>query len=275
LSYFFAVISGLVQGLTEFLPVSSSGHLCLFQNVFGIADVGTDSFTFSVLLHLATLAAVLTVYREDVWKLIKSFISLCGKLLTGRIKQGTDTGEKFVVCVVIATLPLIFAVFVSDYVELLSSNTKLVGGIMLINAAMLFLSDLIGRNNRKTTDDMKPRNALVVGLVQLLAIVPGLSRSGSTITGGLTQGLDRETAVRFSFILSIPAILGANIFEIPKLLKDPVPSCDILPMVMGMAAALISGIAAMKLLQLIAKRSSFKPFAFYCAAVGTAALIFG
>ena len=190
-----AIIYGIIQGLTEFLPVSSSGHLAIAQGIFGGENVEAEHFTFSILLHLATLVAVLIVYRNDVFSLIPAFFRMIGKIFKGKFKLSElDDREKMVVYVIIATLPLVAAVFINDKIEALSSNVKLVGGILIFNGVVLFLSDMISRG-KKDLSDMKPKNALVVGLCQLLAVFPGLSRSGSTITGGRLCGFSREFAV--------------------------------------------------------------------------------
>jgi undecaprenyl-diphosphatase len=138
---------------------------------------------------------------------------------------------------------------------------------------VLFLSDRIGKGDRDL-GSMKPKSALAVGLCQLCAIVPGLSRSGSTITGGRLCGFTREFAVKFSFILSIPAILGANIFEIPEMVSNPVPASDIPAYALGMLAAALTGIAAMKLLSYVSKKSNFHVFSLYCVIVGIIAIVF-
>lgn len=272
LSLLFAVFYGIIQGITEFLPVSSSGHLAIMQRFFGIEDVDTNYFSFGVLLHLATLAAVFIVYWRDILPLIPAFFTMIGKLFRGRIKDFNDN-EKFVIFIIIATLPLIPAVLIKDYVEFVYSHTKIVGAILMFNAVVLFVSDKLARGG-KTISEAKPRNALMIGICQMFAIVPGLSRSGSTITGGLTQGFTREFAVKFSFIMSIPAILGANILELPEMMNTAVPSGDIIKYAIGMAAALIAGIAAMKLLTYISRKSNFRIFSYYCFAVGLFTLIF-
>lgn len=275
LSLLFALFIGIIQGLTEFLPVSSSGHLSIMQNIFGLQDVETSYFTFDILLHLSTLVAVFIVFHKDIFDLIKAFFTLCRKLFKGKFRLSEyDKNERFVVMILIATLPLVFVLFFRDGVAMLYKNTKLIGCVLIINALMLYVSDTLAKGG-KDIAETKPVNALIVGLCQLLAITPGLSRSGSTITGGLTQGFSREYAVKFSFILSIPAILGANILEIPEILANPVPSGDILPYAVGMVAALLTGIAAMKLLQYISRNSNFRIFSYYCAIVGILAIIFG
>ena len=270
-----AIFYGIIQGLTEFLPVSSSGHLSILQNIFGMENMEETRFAFTVLLHFATLAAVFIVYWKDIIPLIPAFFTMIGKLFHGKFRLSSYTNdEKMVIFVILATLPLVPAMLVKKYVEVLYGYTKIIGLILLFNAAVLFVSDMLSRGH-KEIGDVKPRNALVVGLCQMCALLPGLSRSGSTITGGLTQGFSREFAVKFSFILSIPAILGANILEIPELVSNPVPSGDLAAYAAGMLTALLAGIAAMKLLIYISRRTNFRIFSYYCAAVGVIALIFG
>jgi undecaprenyl-diphosphatase len=268
-----AIFYGIIQGLTEFLPVSSSGHLAIAHGLFGGSE-GTDRFTFDILLHLATLAAVLIVYWRDIFPLIPAFFRVAGKLFRGKFRlTECDEHEKMLVYLVIATLPLIAAVFLNDKVELIGNYPKIVGGILILNGVVLFLSDRIGKGDRDL-GSMKPKSALAVGLCQLCAIVPGLSRSGSTITGGRLCGFTREFAVKFSFILSIPAILGANIFEIPEMVSNPVPASDIPAYALGMLAAALTGIAAMKLLSYVSKKSNFHVFSLYCVIVGIIAIVF-
>lgn len=270
-----AVFFGIIQGLTEFLPVSSSGHLAILQNMFGVENVEESNMTFTVLLHMGTLAAVFIVYWRDIFPLIPAFFTAVGKLFRRKFRL-TDYNERerMVFFVILATLPLAFAMLINDYLNVISSNTKIIGGILIFNAVVLYLSDRFSTGHKEISD-VKPRNALLVGLCQLCAVLPGLSRSGSTITGGLTQGFSREFAVKFSFILSIPAILGANVMELPNLFSATVPQSDILAYVCGVAAAALSGIAAMKLLQLISRKANFRIFSYYCLTVGLLAVIFG
>ena len=218
---------------------------------------------------------MLIVYRKDIFPLIPAFFRMLGKAFHGKFKlKDYDEKERMVLFLLIATLPLVAAVFLNDSVEALASYTKIVGGILIFNGVVLFLSDRISKGTREL-DDMKPKNALAVGLCQLCAILPGLSRSGSTITGARLCGFSREFAVKFSFILSIPAILGANVFKIPDMLSNPVPASDIASYACGMAAAAVTGVIAMKLLVYISKKTDFKIFSFYCVIVGLLAVIFG
>ena len=270
-----AAIYGLIQGLAEFLPISSSGHLAIAHSIFGGANIEADYFTFDILLHLATLIAVFIVYAKDVFSLIPAFFTMTGKIFKGKFKvKELNENEKMVFFVILATIPLVAAVFLNDKIEVLSSYPKIIGGILIFNGLLLFLSDLIPKSD-KDISTMTPKNALLVGLCQLCAITPGLSRSGSTITGGRLCGFSREFAVKFSFILSIPAIIGANIFNIPDVIREPVPSSHIPAYALGMLVAAITGIIAMKLLKYISKKSNFKIFSIYCIAVGLLTVILG
>ncbi len=272
MNIFLAILCGIIQGVTEFLPVSSSAHLAISQNIFGMEEVG---MTFDILLHLGTLVAVFIVFYKDIFCLVPAFFTLIGKLFKGKFKLSEyNENERFLIFVIVATLPLVAAVFLKDYVELLSGYTKIIGGILILNGIILFVSDGL-KKDEITVENTKVRNALFVGLCQMMAIVPGLSRSGSTITGGLLQGFKREYAVKFSFILSIPAIIGANVFSIMDVFENPIPSTDVVPYIAGTLAAVLVGVFAMKFLLYISRKSNFRIFSYYCFAVGILAIIFG
>lgn len=274
MNIFFAIFCGIIQGITEFLPVSSSGHLAIAQNIFGMADFESD-MTFDILLHLGTLVAVFIVFYKDIFSLVPAFFTMIGKLFKGKFKLSEyNESERFVIFVIIATLPLLLAVFFKDYVEVIGDYTKIVGGILIFNGLVLYISDKLDRGT-KDIGDTKPLNALFVGLCQMCATLPGLSRSGSTITGGLFMGFRREYAVKFSFILSIPAIVGANLLSIGDIFENPVPQANIIPYIAGALAAALVGIGAMKLLIYISRKSNFRMFSYYCFAVGLVAVIFG
>ncbi len=267
------ILYGLLQGLTEFLPVSSSGHLALAQRIFGAADVETDYLTFTVLLHLGTLAAVIFVYRKDVWEMVKSFFTLMKKLFTSRLSEGLDRGEKLFLLVFIATLPLAAAVLLEDKVEAISTVVWAIGLLLILNGALLFFADRLS----KCTLDIRtarPRHALLVGIMQVLGIFPGISRSGATVSGGLWAGFSKEDAVKISFLMSIPAIAGANILKMFELHENPLPEGSLPAVLCGIAAAVISGFAAIKLLQYIAKSKKFSVFSLYCVIVGAAAIVY-
>ncbi|MBR6514446.1 MAG: undecaprenyl-diphosphate phosphatase [Clostridia bacterium] len=264
--WLFVIISGIIQGLAEFLPISSSGHLSLFQNFF--PEFENIPLTFDIMLHLGTLAAVFVVYHEDIFPLVPAFFTMLKKIFKREFKlKDATVHERFVLMVIIATLPLVLIVPFKDYIELIGEFSWAIGIILIVNGVMLFVSDKLA-SGKTNAENVKPHNALITGLFQMCATLPGLSRSGSTITGGLTQGFNREYAVKFSFIMSIPAILGAAITDIPDLFEGAVSSQDILPYIVGTLVAFASGLGAMKLLIYISKKSNFKVFSIYCLVLG-------
>ncbi len=272
MTVFAAVLYGLLQGITEFLPVSSSGHLSLAQNFFGADGFKGSYLAFVVFLHLGTLAAVVAVYHKDVFDMVKGFFTLAAKLFTGRLKNNLNRGEKLFLLTFVATLPLVIAVPFADKVEFLSSVSWAVGILLIINGAILYAADKLTRGNINLESAAIPR-ALIVGLIQLAAIVPGISRSGSTITGGRIAGIEKNDAVKFSFLMSIPAIAGANIFELIKIKDYPLPAGSAAAVVCGVLAAVASGLFAIKLLSYMAKKDRLSAFSLYCAVIGATAVI--
>lgn len=241
-----ALLLGLVQGLCEFLPVSSSGHLVLLHNLFGIEE---GALFFTIMLHVGTLIAVFAVYYKDIWRMLRQPI------------------QKRVGMLLLALMPtVVIAILFRDVFE-----DAYAGGLLgigfLLTAVILTLSDRIGKGG-KTTDTMKPLDALGIGLMQGIAILPGVSRSGSTIAGGLFLGLDRQTAADFSFLLSIPAILGSVVFEAPALLKGGIGNVNWLYVLIGMAAAAVSGYFAIRLMLRLLTGRRLLPFAIYVAILG-------
>lgn len=268
------ILYGLLQGIAEFLPISSSGHLALAQNLFGAADTeGNEYLAFNVLLHLATLLAVCTVYRKDVWLVVKGFFSLIKKIFKRKLNlKRLDYGEKLFVMLVFATLPLIPAILVKDWLEAVSSVSWAIGLLLIINGLVLFISDKLA-SNRFSLSRSNPVKAFYPGVAQVFGLLPGISRSGITITGSLLGGFERKDAVKLSFLMSVPAILGASILELPDFFKDGIPAENALPFIIGAIVAAVSGFGAIKLLQYIAKNKGFSYFSVYCFAVGLFAII--
>lgn len=270
-----AALYGIIQGLTEFLPVSSSGHLAIFKNIFGLDF--DDALLFTLILHLGSLVAVFIIYFKDIKELFISFITLIIKIFTGKFRYNRTTpGERFVILIFIATVPLVIGAFIDKQIEVLSDYTKIIGLFLMINAVVLFFSDRIptGKLTEKTAS---PKNALFVGLCQLIAIAPGISRSGSTITGGLLNGFDRRFAVKFSFIMSIPAILGASVFKFADFASSEIEISGLMigQCITGFAFAFIAGIIAIVFVNIIARKKNFTILAVYCFIAGLLALIFG
>lgn len=272
--YLKSIFYGIIQGLTEFLPVSSSGHLAAMQNIFGKIDENLSGVTYTLLLHVGTLAAVLLVYRKDVLDLILSFFSLVKRLFTGKFKlsQMSDA-EKMFCFLFLALIPLLIGAVLEGAVEFMSAYTLCVGLLWIINGLIFIISE---RLNIKTKEfnEIKPKDAFLVGFFQLFAILPGISRSGMTITGGVMHGFKREFAVKFSFILSIPAILGSVMITLIKDAESLSLEGNAGVFFAGVAASFISGLLAIKLLQYITNKHSFKVFAYYCIAIGAAAVIY-
>ena len=270
---FEAMIYGIIQGIAEFLPISSSGHLALAQNFFGTE--AENGFAFNIALHLATLLSVCVVFRKDVLMLFKGFFSLMKKLFTGKLRSGLDSGERLFLMLCIATLPLVPVKLLGldEAVEAISSISWVIGILLIINGTMLFFSDRLKASNVKAESGgyLRP---LGVGVVQaLIGIMPGISRSGSTITGGRIFGFSREEAVRFSFLMSIPAILGACVTELPDLFSEGMSADMLTPVLVGAAVAAVVGFFAIKLLQYISKNKSFTVFSVYSIIIGATAIV--
>ncbi len=269
MSYLSAIFLGLVQGLAEFLPISSSGHLAFFQNFFQLEEA--DLF-FDVLLHLGTLIAVFAAYWSDIVALIRAFFGLFQKNRTTAQQRAARPDLRMILLIIIATLPLILILPIKKKVETLYSNTIFIGFALIVTGLILFLSDRIS-HGKKTIREATIADALFVGVGQALAVVPGLSRSGTTISAGLVRGFHREFAVKFSFLLSIPAVLGANLLSLIDAVKAGIDTSLLPVYLVGVLVAMVSGYAAIRLLKFIASKSSFGGFAYYCWGAGLVTLI--
>lgn len=266
-----SILYGILQGVAEFLPISSSGHLAILHAFLG--DVGETSAAFDVMLHMATLLAVVAVYGNDLLNALKGFFTLIKKLFCGRIKEGLDNGERLFLMLCVASLPLIPAAFADDYILGIRSRLWLIGVLLIINGIMLFLADRMKEGNI-TLGTLTCKNAFMLGIVQLFAVMPGISRSGATVTGGISAGLTRDDAVKFSFLMSVPAILGASVLELPSLFSKGVAKVEILPLLIGALTAFFVGIAAIRLLKYTASKKKFGIFTVYCIAIGLTAIVY-
>jgi undecaprenyl-diphosphatase len=255
MSIFEAVILGIVQGLTEFLPVSSSGHLVLLQKIFNIQE---PSLFFDTMLHAGTLMAVFAVLWKDIWGLIKKpFQKLTGFLI-------------------IATIPaVVTALIFKDSIENLFLSAQFLGFCFLITAALLVSSEILSRraknnNDLKKAQDMNILDAVIIGIMQAIAIPPGISRSGATISGALFRKLDRDFAARFSFLMSIPAILGAVVLHTKDLIENSAAQTNInaVAVIMGTLTSAAVGFFAIKFMLKIIREKSLFGFAVYTGALG-------
>ena len=267
-----AVILGLIQGLSEFLPISSSGHLAIAGRLMGMDPEADGLLFFNILLHVATLAAVFIVYWADIWGMIKAFFAMVGDLFTGKgLGLDKDVYRRLVVMLIVGTLPAVGAALLFGG---LIENPPLfaIGIFLIITALLLFVSDKLG-SGKKELETMTVRDSLVIGCFQALGTLPGISRSGSTIVGGLFSRLEKNVAVRFSFLLSIPAILGALVLDLKDLASGAVSIASPACIIVGMLVAGVSGYFAIKFLLNIVRRRSLSIFSVYCLIAGVVAIV--
>lgn len=267
-----AIIIGIVQGLTEFLPVSSSAHLVFVPQIMGVPS----SLAFDTVLHVGSLVAVVVYFWNDIIHIIKSFVSSLLDIPRGKFKKGIkeDQFKKLAWLVIIGTIPAGLAgILFKDFFEGLFNNIPAVGFFLIITGFLLWGSERISQriSAKKSLNEMTLKNSLIIGIFQALAIAPGISRSGATISAGLFLGLERELAARYSFLLSIIAILGAALVQA----KDINSLMDINSAVLiaGFMAAAISGYVAIKIVLKLIKERSLMIFAYYCWIIGALALI--
>ena len=275
MTYLLSILMGIIQGVAEFLPISSSGHLALFQTFFGMESVEEKYMFFTVLLHFGTLISVCVVYWRDIADMIREFF-LGIAALAGRKDTGVTPppARRMVMLIIIATLPLFIMVLLQDAINQLFSNSIMVSCALMATGFILFFSDRLAKGH-KTARNATVVDALIVGCGQALAVIPGLSRSGTTISVGMLRGFDRSFAVRFSFLLSLPAILGANVLEIKDAVEAGLPVEELPMYLVGVAVAAVVGYFAIRLVKSLADKGKFGKFAYYCWAVGLGSLIAG
>lgn len=271
MTLFSSVILGLIQGITEFLPISSSGHLAIAEHLLHTTGTKTPEF-FDVLLHLGTLVAVFVAYWSDIRDMIGELIAGARDLARRSTPNPVPPARRLILLIIVSTLPLFVVLPVKDLVEGLSDNMYFVAGALLVTGCLLFASDRV-RKGRKTEKSATLLDALVVGIGQAIATCPGISRSGTTITVGCFVGFDRKFAVRYSFLMSIPAILGANILSLKDAFEAGIIWADVPVYLVGVAVAAVVGYACIRLLKMIAEKGRFGFFAYYCWIVGALTLV--
>lgn len=272
MSYLNAIILGLIQGIAEFLPISSSGHLSIAQNLFGMSADGTNDMFFDVLLHLGTLLAVFVAYWQEIREMIVEFFRAAGDIAKGKKQKETPPARRLIGMIVVGTLPLFVILPLKDFVEGLSANTYFIGGALLVTGCLLLLCDRV-RKGKKNEGTAPMKDALLVGISQAIATCPGISRSGMTISAGCFCGFERKFAVRFAFLLSIPAVLGANILHIADVLETGIDP-GLLPVYfVGVAVAAVSGYLCIRLLRMIAEKGKFGAFSYYCWGMGVVTIL--
>lgn len=274
MGYIESIVLGLVQGLTEFLPVSSSGHLALLQHFFGVRSDSVMLFT--VMLHVGTLVSVFIMYRSDIWILIKELFLTIKDLFTGKgLRLQERPMRKLGVMIIVATIPTtVMGLGLNKFFEALNTNIPAIGIAWIATGFLLFFADRTGDGSRNI-EKMNFRNGVFIGVMQGIAICPGISRSGSTMVGGLLTGLEREFAVKFAFLISIPTILGAAVLEIPQALNATASgSMETGPMLAGIVVAAVSGVLAIKAMIKVVVAQKLKYFSYYVWALGIFAIVY-
>jgi len=280
-----AIIMGVVQGIAEFLPISSDGHLALMSNILHMnADTG---LLFNVMLHFGTLVAVFIAFWKDILELVCEGFRLIGDALVNvgrfikhpgakenRYKQVISTPyRRFVMMVIVSTIPTgLLGVIFKDVIEGISNNILITGICLILTGMSLIIADR-AKEGAKTDADADYADAGIIGMAQGLAILPGLSRSGCTIAASLLLGFDRSFAVKYSFIMSIPAILGAVVLEVKDFSMDMVTQNQLMNYLVGTVIAAAVGFFAIKTMLVMVRGKKFKYFAYYCFAVGAVAII--
>ncbi len=272
MSYLMSAVLGFVQGVAEFLPISSSGHLTLLQHFFGMPE---PDQLFNILLHFATLLAVCVYYLQDVVEMIVEFFRGIASLFSRQPSHGNPPeARRLVLLVIVGTLPLFVVMLIKDQVEALGSSPVFVSCALLVTGCVLFLSDRMA-GGKKTARNATMKDVLLVGVAQGCATIPGLSRSGCTISAGMAVGFDRKFAVRYSFLMSLPAVLGATILEVKDVFGAEGGLAEgVLPKyLLGMVIAGVVGYFSIRLVNLLASKGKFGAFAYYCWAAGLIFLI--
>ncbi|MBQ9674000.1 MAG: undecaprenyl-diphosphate phosphatase [Ruminococcus sp.] len=290
MDYVYSIVMGIVQGLTEFLPVSSSGHLTLVQHIFGVD--GEGNFFFNVMLHVGTLVAVCVFYYKLLWDLIKSFFLLAGKILTGKFKWKDRTEEENMIFMLIVSLVPLFLLFLpvpgmdcnfKDLSEMFSENKYLivVSSLLLVTSVLLTTGIICNKRNcrKSKTGGRYTYNiidAIVVGITQDIATLPGISRSGSTLAAAEMRGINKQKAIDYTFILGTPTILASAVFELKDAFDTPVASSyslGVLPLVVGMIVSAVVGYLAIWIFKWFLKTDKMYIFAIYTAVVGIVGII--
>ena len=267
---FTSFLLGLIQGVAEFLPISSSGHLAIAQNLLNL-QAEIPAF-FDVLLHLGTLLAVFVAYWQDIKDMVVEFFCGIGDLVHHSTPTPVPPARRLILLIILGTLPLFAVLPIKDKVQGLSDNMIFIGAALIVTGFLLFASDMI-RKGRKTERNATWLDVLIVGAGQAIATMPGISRSGMTISAGCFTGFERRFAVRFSFLLSIPAVLGANILSLKDAFEAGIVWSEVPVYLVGVVTAAVVGYLCIRLLRMIADKGRFGAFAYYCWAVGLLTLV--
>ncbi|MBR6472983.1 MAG: undecaprenyl-diphosphatase UppP [Firmicutes bacterium] len=273
MTYLQAVILGLIQGLAEFLPISSSGHLALLENFFGISE--NSILFFAVMLHFGTLLSVFVVFWNDIWELLKELVLTIKDLCTGKgLRLDERPVRKLGVMIIAACIPTaLIGVLFGDKFEYLYSKPIAIAIMFIVTGLLLIAAETWG-GGKRTITNLNFRNSIFIGIVQGIAIIPGISRSGSTLFASLLCKLDREFAVKFVFLISIPTILGSFLLELPDGIKQGVSGSEWGPVIVGVIVAFLSGLFAVKVMLKVVTNRKLKYFSYYLFVLALVVIIY-
>ena len=270
MTFFASFLLGLIQGAAEFLPISSSGHLAIAQNLLNL-NTEVPEF-FDILLHMGTLLAVFIAYWRDIVEIVREFFRGIADIAHHTTPKHVPPARRMILLIIIGTLPLFAVLPLRKAVRGLSDNMLFIGMALIVTGFLLFICDLL-RQGRKNETNAGALEVIAVGVGQVIATMPGISRSGMTIAAGCFLGFERQFAVKFSFLLSIPAVLGANFLSLVDVLKEGIDMTQIPVYLVGVITAAVVGYLCLRLLKHIAAKGRFGAFAYYCWAVGLFTLV--
>ncbi|MDR0862230.1 MAG: undecaprenyl-diphosphate phosphatase [Oscillospiraceae bacterium] len=269
-----AILLGIVQGVAEFLPISSSGHLAILERVFGLTADGSH-LLFDVLLHVGTLVAICLSYKKELGSMIHETVEFIAR------RDEPDATHtrlrppvRMVLLIAVATIPLFIAVPFSGKIELLFAKTGFVGVALLVTGVLVYVVDsLLEQQGTKKEKTLTLKDAFVIGLAQAAALLPGVSRSGATIAVGAARGAEREFAVKFSLLMSIPAVIGSTLLTLVKAIKDGIVWGNVPAYLLGALFAAVVGFFMIQVLRRVLQKGKFRRFAYYCWGVGVLAIV--
>ena len=267
-----AVLLGLVQGIAEFLPISGSGHLAVVNNLFKLSKLSDGHELFQALLHVAAIVSVCIVYWPEISAMVNELLSFANLGPMAGYEQAHYPAARCFYMILLGTLPLFLALPLNSRLETLDDRNIFIGVMLILTGCLLYVSDrmLPGKKNNKS---MTVLDALIIGLCQSVATIPGLSRSAVTITAGVATGLRRDFAVTFSFLLSVPAVFGAAILSFADAFREGIDWNSVPAYLVGTAAAMLSGVVCIHILRYISKKHRFGGFSYYCWVVGVLSII--
>jgi undecaprenyl-diphosphatase len=275
MSVFLAMLIGLLRGATQFLPISSSGHQSFIENVTGL-EYPANNGLFELLMNLSTLISIVIVFRREIGAMVRDSADfLRGRTSDDPMNEGRLTPSlRMIYFIIVGTVPLLLAIPINDRIGILMGNLTFVGFSMITMGALLFFTDKLIKAGRKNEKTMKTKDALFIGIAQAIAAIPGLSRTGATLSVGMTRGLGKDFAVRFSVFLSLPTILIAIIMSFFSSFRNPIDWSSFFAYLVGFIVSVAAGYFSIQLLRLAAVKRKLTNFAYYIWLLGLVTIIF-